>query len=330
MEHKKALVTGGAGFVGHHLARLLLDDGWEVLALDNFSFGRRENVAPLMDHPRFGLTVTDLTDEDHCSEVVGQFSPNVVFHLAALHFIPYCSDHPSQTMRVNVMGCQHLLETVRNTATVERFIFASTADVYRPQDGANNEEKTPTGSFNIYGISKLFGEDLIRYYRQAAPDVTFVCARFFNIYGPGETNPHVIPDILEYMRASDLLNLGNIEPKRDLVYVTDVAEALVHLAASSVPSTEVNVATGTEHSIREVVRLIAELTGRDLKILRDPAKFRQTDRMHLLGDISKIQRLTGWKPRHSLAEGLAELLEAEGLIPAASAAVARHIRGRHQ
>ena len=310
----KALITGGAGFVGHHLARLLLENGCSVLVLDNFSVGRRENIASLMDRPGFDLTITDLTDEKATAEAVAKFQPEVVFHLAAIHFIPYCSKHPTETIKNNVVGIQHLLEAVRNTPSVRRFIFASTADIYKPQDGPNIEDKTPVGSFNIYGISKIFGENLTRYYREICPDVTFINARFFNVYGPGETNPHVLPDILGYMAKSDTLPLGNVEPKRDYIYVTDLAEALWALAADSTPSTEVNLATGKEYSVREVVDCIAELTGRKLTITRDPDKFRKSERMHLVGDRSKIRRLTGWTPKHSLKEGLAELLQDEGFI----------------
>ncbi len=310
----KALITGGAGFVGHHLARLLLENGCSVLVLDNFSVGKRENIASLMEHPDFDLTVTDLTDEKATAEAVAKFQPEVVFHLAAIHFIPYCNEHPTETIKNNVVGIQHLLEAVRNTPSVRRFVFASTADIYRQQDEPNLEDETPVGSFNIYGISKIFCENLTRYYLKICPDVTFVNARFFNIYGPGETNPHVLPDILGYLAESDTLPLGNVDPKRDYIYVTDVAEALWAMSASSTPSTEVNVGTGKEYSVRELVDCIAELTGRGLTITHDPAKFRRSERMHLVADIGKIRRLTGWVPKHSLKEGLAELLQDEGII----------------
>lgn len=314
MKAKRALITGGAGFAGHHLAELVLNKGCRVRVLDDFSVGTRENLAALTGRAGFSLTVTDLRDAQATAAAVADFRPDVVFHLAAVHFIPYCSTHPTETVKINVVGTQHLLEAVGNTPSVRKFIFASTADVYRPQDAPNAEDETPTGSFDIYGISKLFGEELIRYYRRMCPDVTFVIARLFNIYGPGETNPHVLPDIFGHMGESDTLPLGNVEPKRDFIYVTDVADALWALGAESTPAAEVNVATGKEYSVRELVDCIAELTGRKLTITRDPAKFRESERMHLVGDPGKIRRLTGWRPKHTLREGLAELLEHEGFI----------------
>ena len=310
----RALITGGAGFVGHHLARLVLEKGCHVLVVDDLSVGKRENIDSLTEHQRFGLSVTDVTCEEAVSAVVAEFQPEVVFHLAAIHFIPYCSAHPTKTIRINVLGTQHLLEAVRQAGSVRKFIFASTADVYQPQDDPNVEDETPTGSFDIYGVSKIFGEGLLRHYRRICPEVTFIAARLFNVYGPGETNPHVLPDILANLAESDTLLLGNVEPKRDFVYVTDVAEALWSLAASAAPGTEVNVATGREYSVRDLVECIAELTGRSLTIARDPEKFRESERMHLVGDIGKIHRLTGWTPKHTLADGLAELLEHEGLL----------------
>ena len=314
MTAKRALVTGGAGFVGHHLARKLLEEGCSVMVLDNFAVGKRENIAALMDHPDFQLSETDLRDEKAAAEAVAAFAPTVVFHLAAIHFIPYCSEHPTETIKVNVVGIQHLLEAVRNTPSVKRFVFASTADVYVPQDTPNLEDRTPTGSFNIYGISKLICEDLIRYYGAICPDVTFVCARLFNVYGPEETNPHVMPDILNYMAHSNTLPLGNVEPKRDYVYVTDVADAFIALSGDDVPATTANVATGREYSVKELVEMMGKLTGRDLVIVRDPSKFRLSERMHLIGDNGKISRLTRWSPKHTLAEGLAKLLEHRGLM----------------
>lgn len=312
---RKVLITGGAGFVGHHLTRLLLENGCSVLVLDDFSVGTWKHIAPMMDQPGIGLVMTDLTNAPATAKAVARFQPDVVFHLAALHFIPYCSAHPSETVKVNVLGTQHLLEAVRNTSSVKKFVFASTADIYKPQDGPNVEDETPTGSANIYGITKLFGEDLIQHYRRTCLDTTFVIARFFNIYGPGDTNPHVLPDVLSYMAAeSDTLPLGNVDAKRDYVYVTDVAEALWALADDATPAVEVNVATAKEYSVRELVDCIAALTGRRLTITQDPAKFRPCERMHLVGDIGKIRRLTGWTPTHTLTDGLAELLAHEGLI----------------
>jgi UDP-glucose 4-epimerase len=310
----RALITGGAGFVGHHLAGLLLENGCDVLVLDNFSVGKWENIVPFVGRARFGLAVADVTDERAVAAAMDHFRPETVFHLAAIHFIPYCTAHPTETMQVNALGTQHLLEAARNTPSARRFVFASTADVYKPQDGHNVEDETPTGSLNIYGITKLCGEDLIRYYRTTCPEITFTCARFFNVYGPGETNPHVLPDIFAGMAESDRLRLGDVSPKRDFVYVTDVARALCALAESAAAGTEVNVATGREYSVRELVKCIGELTGRELTIERDPARFRPSERMHLVGDIRKIRRLTGWEPAYSLESGLAELLAHEGLI----------------
>jgi len=310
----KALITGGAGFVGHHLAELLLRERCQVLALDDFSVGTRENVAPLIGRPGFELALVDVTDAEATVAAVAEFEPDIVFHLAATHFIPYCRAHPTETVATNVLGTQNVLEAVRGAASVRKLVFASTADIYQPQDGPNVEDETPTGSLNIYGVTKLLGEGLIGHYREVCPDVSFVIARFCNVYGPGETNPHVLPDILDAMTESDALPLGNVEPKRDLVYVTDVTEALWALADLSVPSTVVNVGTSREYSVRELVERIAALTGRSLVITRDPARFRESERMHLVSDIRKIRELTGWSPRHSLDDGLTELLECEGFI----------------
>jgi len=200
-----------------------------------------------------------VTDAVLVRAVVADVRPAVVFHLAAIHFIPYCVAHPSETLLVNVVGTQLLLDALAAVPDA-RLVFASTADVYAPSDRPHREDD-PVATTNVYGASKRFCEDLFAVARRQDPSRRIVAARFFNVFGPGETNPHVLPDILGALRGGSVLRLGDLEPRRDYVHVRDVAEALVRLAAYDGPEAVFNVGTGIGTSVRDLVDTLSEVLG---------------------------------------------------------------------
>lgn len=302
----KVLVTGGAGFIGSCLVSDLLGDDEQVLVYDNFSTGKRSFLSA--GNARLQIVEGDIVDHAHLVQVMQDWAPSVVFHLAAIHFIPYCNAHPMETLRINVEGTQSVLVACRK-AGVERIVATSSAAVYAISDRANLESDPP-GPVDIYGMSKWFDEILLRQFHQ---DTGIACmiARLFNVYGVNETNPHVIPDILEQLPATDEIRLGNLDVYRDFVYVKDVAQALIALArARDMGYAIFNVGTGKEYSIRDVVNTCEEIVQHPLRIRSIAARQRQTDRWHLLADISLIREVIGWRPRYDLRAGLAETIAA--------------------
>ena len=290
----RVLITGGAGFVGSHLAARLAGES-EVRVLDDLSVGRREHVPSGAE-----LVVGDLADPAALARALE--GVEVVYHLAARHFIPACDADPVGTLRVNVLGTQALLCAL--PASVRALVFASTAAVYAPAAIAHREEDA-AGPTDVYGRSKWFGEALVR-----ASAVPTVVARLFNVYGVRETNPHLIPDLLAQL-ARGAVKLGNLVPARDYVDARDAAEALARLASHATPGgVVVNVGTGREATVREVVQLVARAAGRPLAIEVDPARQRRSDREHLRADSTRLHRLTGLAPFRSLEEGLADLVRA--------------------
>ena len=167
----KTLVTGGAGFVGSCLVRRLLERGHQVVVLDDMSRGSRAN---LPSDENLLIIEGDIRDEGSLREAMAD-RPNHVFHLAALHYIPYCNAHPNKTISVNVHGTQCVLSAVREAGTVEKLIFASTAAVYAPASTPHVESEVPT-PIDIYGVSKLFGEALGRAYAEQH-DMSVICLR---------------------------------------------------------------------------------------------------------------------------------------------------------
>jgi UDP-glucose 4-epimerase len=248
----------------------------------------------------------DLTDRAATRSAITAIRPWGVIHLAARHFIPHCEAHPAETMAINVVGTQHVIESLEPDV---RVVFASTADVYRPSLAPHTEADNvaPTG---YYGLSKITAEHLVRlaYERGliAAPRV----ARLFNVYGPGETNPHVIPDILDHMSRGDELPLGNLEPRRDYVFVEDVADAVVRLVELDGPEVVVNVGTGRSWSVTDLVDQLGEISGRSLRALADPAKVRPSDRPELRADNRRLTTLFPDFRFTPLSEGLCTLVPA--------------------
>jgi UDP-glucose 4-epimerase len=309
------LVTGGAGFVGVPLVRRLLGQGADVVVLDNFS---SSSSAGLEDRdPHLWVEKADVTDRDAVFEVASRFRPSHCVHLAAVHFIPLCQAEPSATVATNILGTQHVLDALREAAPGCRVLLASSADVYRPSARPHREDG-PTGASNVYGLSKLTSEALLRY---AAEDgaLEVVAARFFNVYGPGETNPHLIPEIVSQVsRGMTTLQLGNLAARRDYVFVDDVATAATALLEHAPSGTVVNVGTGTTHSVREVVGLIGDLLGCVVGVSVDPARVRTADRAILQADPGLLQSLVPGACATSLEAGLRQLLQAEGLLTAAA------------
>jgi UDP-glucose 4-epimerase len=303
---RTVLVTGGAGFVGSSLVpELLRSTSASVFVLDNLCNGQRGRL-PVSD--RLTFAEVDLSDAAAVAHVVTELQPDWVFHLAALHFIPYCNAHPAETLQVNVVGTQHLLDACREHPPAALVAVSSMA-VYPIRDGAN-AETDPAGPTDVYGLSKWANEQQVALFSAQVP-TRCVVARLSNVYGPRETNPHVVPAILEQVgRGQTDVELGNVKPRRDYVYVTDVAEALLALAAKNEsPYRVFNVGAGEEYSVEEIVERLARVSGLPLKIRVASDRVRATDRMHLLCDLTRITREIGWRPRHDLQSGLAALWE---------------------
>ena len=306
----RVVVTGGAGFIGSHLVEQLLELGATVLVVDDFRLGKREHLAQAGPASRLTIIEGDIRSEEDLRQIA-DFAPDAVFHMAALHFIPYCNAHPQEALDVNVLGLDTLVRALR-PAPLKTFVFPSSGAIYGFGDDPW-PETTPARPDEIYGISKWMGEQIMARLHADRPDVRTVVARLFNTYGPRETNPHVLPDIMKRMHEGKTIELGNLWPKRDLIFVTDTAAGVV-AAAEGGPGLEVfNVGTGTGTAIQDVIREIEAITGKALDVRQVPERMRDGDG-HLISDPRKLMDTTGWKPRHDLEAGLRQLLEWEGLL----------------
>lgn len=305
IESSTILVTGGAGFIGSSVTEQLLSKGADVHIFDNLFTGK-ERLVP--DGAK--LHEIDIRDSELNSRAQN-INPDIIIHLAAIHYIPYCNENPKEAFEVNVMGTRNLLEAAREIDQVEKVLFTSSAAVYPPREEPNTEDSI-LDPMDIYGETKLIGEDLMKLYSQEA-GVPTASARLFNVYGPNETNSHLIPAVVEPVQeGARTIELGNLTPKRDFIHVTDVASALLTLVEEFEGDYRAyNVGTGNEHSVKEVVEKTSEAIGEDIEIEQDPERVRESDRSHLRADISRIQTELGWSPNVTFVDGLRKLLDQE-------------------
>lgn len=298
------LITGGAGFVGSHLTDLLLRNGHTVTVIDNFSYGRR-SLLPVSDK----LTVSegDILDRSFLDSVFNVADYQLIFHLAAIHHIPTCENDPATAIKTNIEGTQLVLEAAVK-AKIPKIVFASSGAVYDTVDVPLAEDTTPIVAHDIYSITKLAGEHLLRLQAERGR-MTAVACRLFNTVGSHETNEHLVPDILKQVnKGVDVIHLGNLTPLRSYIHVKDVAEGFYAAGISTFENTfeTINIGTETEHSVVDILELISEISGKQLKAIQDPAKVRKVDRHRQFASLQKNTRLTGWQPKRTLKEALTD------------------------
>jgi len=299
----KTLVTGGAGFIGSAVIDKLQREGHEIFVIDNLSFGKRDFITVPDSH----FFQVDILDKENIDKIFNSIRPDIVIHLAAVHFIPYCNQHPFESSDINIRGTIHVLNAARKYKASKVF-FASTAAVYPIYDEAVSEGHQ-TGPMDIYGLSKLTGEHLCNEFHLMTGVPTIIC-RFFNAFGPNETNPHLIPEIQKQVNSGlRKIKLGNLAPKRDFIHTSDMANA-VHTLLNRIDKgiDTFNLGRGIEYSVIEIVDAFSRESGEKIEIEVDPTRVRKVERMHLLADVSKLKSI-GWNPFIGIDEGIRTLIE---------------------
>ncbi|WP_018181852.1 NAD-dependent epimerase/dehydratase family protein [Kaistia granuli] len=301
----RILVTGGSGFVGRALVRLLAPEH-DLLVLDTLHFGaQRFSVA---EQAQMTLLRGDIRDAAVVAHAIDTFMPEIILHLAAIHFIPECDRDPLGALAVNLSGTVNLLRTA---PTGCRFLLASSGAVYRPDARPHVEERSALGPTDLYGLTKLQAEQYLAHFA-AARNLVGIAVRLFNVVGPGETNPHLVPEIVSQLKAGRRqVQLGNLWPRRDYIHVDDAAAGLAALAfgGAVAPGTwlPVNLGTSHCHSVAEILEKMRAIAGFDFEVTRDPERSRAVDRPFLAADISRIRKRFGWQPARTLDDGLRDL-----------------------
>lgn len=335
----RLLITGGAGFIGSHMAENFANKGWEVVVLDNFLTGKRENLA----HISGNLTIVegDIRDTSIVNKTME--GCDAVIHLAALASVPASFNDPVGTYEVNFMGTQNILEAALQNK-VKKLTFASSSAVYGDTQIFPITEENPDNPLSPYGVSKLLGEKLCRFYNTAfgLPVTIF---RFFNVYGPRQ-NPFseysaVIPKFLSIIKDGGTpVIFGDGEQTRDFIYISDLVraheKALERIEESKNQSNEgkrieesknqsseeatpllrysatpLNLGSGEKTSLNELIEIISRKLGKTVKPKYDPP--RSGDIVHSYCDITQINNILTFEPQIPMEIGIEIMLKSYNL-----------------
>lgn len=299
-----ALVAGGAGFIGSHLCRALIDRGDTVVCIDNLSTSSNRNIASLLEHPSFTFVQHDVTE----SLDLG-LKPDRIYHLASPASVPDYLARPLETLAVNGEGTRVLLDLAR--ATGARFLFTSTSEIYgnplvHPQAETYWGNVSSIGPRSCYDEGKRFGEALtMAYVRTYGVDARLV--RIFNTYGPHSrpNDGRIVPNfIMQALRREPITVYGDGSQTRSFCYVSDMVRGLLAAMESADTLGEViNLGNPDEYTVSEFATLIARQLGSDAGVVYCPLP--PDDPTRRCPDIAKATRLLGWRPEVDLATGIA-------------------------
>lgn len=310
---RKALVTGAGGFIGSHLVQLLVERGWDVRAFLRYnSRSDRGNIDHLPDETIDSLELFwgDLRDGEAVSKAVE--GRTHVFHLGALVAIPYSYVNPTDFVQTNTLGTTHVLNACLRSDALERVVVTSTSEVYGTARYVPIDEKHPLQGQSPYSASKIGADHIAEsYWRSFELPVSIL--RPFNTYGPRQSMRAIIPTIIVQLLTRDMVELGNLSPRRDLTFVKDTARGFVALGTHSegVFGRPLNIGQGEDISIGELFDKLKELTESDAELVHDDRRVRgdKSEVERLLADPSLARKTFGWVPETSLDEGLTQTIE---------------------
>ena len=306
---QRILITGGAGLIGSHIADLLIrDSNPEIIILDNFVRGRRENLAWSLKHGRVQIVEGDIRDTSVLREVMQ--GVNLVFHQAALR-ITQCAEEPRVAMEIMADGTFNVLEAAV-AARVQKVVAASSASVYGMADEFPITEKHhPYNNRTLYGAAKTFNEGLLRSFNEMY-GLNYVALRYFNVYGPRMDVHGVYTEVLirwmeRIAAGKPPLILGDGTQTMDFVYVEDIARANVLAAKSAVTDDVFNVASGVETSLNDLATSLLRVMKSDLKPEYGPAR-KVNPVSRRLADVSRAKQYIGFQSQITLDEGLSRFV----------------------
>jgi dTDP-glucose 4,6-dehydratase len=301
------VVTGAGGFIGSAVVEALVRDGARVRAMLRYtSRGQRGCLDDLPDAVMSDVEVTsgDVRDPDAVRSVLR--GADAVFHLAALVGIPYSYEHPQEVIDTNVMGTANVLLAAKELGSVGRIALTSTSEVYGSALRVPMDEQHPLQAQSPYSASKIAADALgVSFHRSFGLPISIV--RPFNAYGPRQSARAVIPTIISQALVGGRIQLGTLETRRDFTFVEDTARGFLAVASSDAALGQVvNVGSGTDVSIGEIVTKVEAIVGHPLEVSEEARRVRpaKSEVTRLLADASLARQLAGWEPQVPLDEGL--------------------------
>jgi len=303
-KNKTVLVTGADGFIGSHLTEHLLSQGYRVRALAQYNSFNSWGWLDGIKSSCLEVVCGDVRDPDFCREIA--VGCGTIFHLAALIAIPYSYVAPDSYVDTNIKGTLNMCQAAK-AASADRIIVTSTSEVYGTAIDVPIAETHPRQPQSPYSATKI-GADAIAESFFNAFDLPVVIARPFNTYGPRQSARAIIPTIITQI-ASGMrrIKVGDLSPTRDFNFVGDTCRGFIALAnAVGIEGRNINIASGTEVSMADTLKMIARLMDADVEYVVDPERLRpsRSEVRRLCGDNRLITSLTDWRPIVSLEEGL--------------------------
>lgn len=308
-QKEKVLVTGADGFIGSHLVEALLNEGYAVRALSQYNSFNNWGWLEEISNPDLEVVTGDVRDPNLCRHITDGCS--TVYHLAALIAIPYSYVAPDSYVDTNIKGTLNMCQAARDCG-VKRLVVTSTSETYGTARYVPIDEKHPKQPQSPYSATKIAADAMALSFHNAF-NLPVVIARPFNTYGPRQSARAIIPTIITQIANGEReIKVGDLTPTRDFNFVKDTAAGFIALGRTEgIEGKEINIATGTEVSMKETLETIARLMNADVKYVVDPARLRPSgsEVFRLCGDNTLIKSLTDWHPRYDLEKGLSETIE---------------------
>jgi NAD dependent epimerase/dehydratase len=314
---RQVLVTGAAGFIGSHLAERLARNGARVRAFVRYNsrndYGWLETLDPdVLDHVE--VFRGDLANPEAVTRAMN--GCEVVFHLGALIPIPYSYVHPREFLEANIVGTLNVVEAARRVE-LARIVHISTSEVYGTAREVPINERHSLNAQSPYAATKSAADQLaLSYWRSFS--IPVAVARPFNTFGPRQSARAVIPTIITQALSRDVIELGSTHTTRDFLFVEDTAAGIEACGqAGGIEGEVINLGSGQEISIAEVVERVLAIVGRDVPVAADSERIRpdNSEVERLIADRSKARELLGWEPRVDFDEGLRRTIEWIQAVP---------------
>ena len=307
LNNKSILVTGGAGFIGSHLVDRLLELGYEVIVIDDFSSGKKENLVNHKENPNLRIFEKNICDKD----IIGLFEGvSIVFHVAAIPRVQFSIEFPEKTNTANINGTLNILEAVRK-AGIKRFVYSASSSAYGNQEKLPLIETMNPNPMSPYALQKLVGEYYCKLYNLLY-GIETISLRYFNVYGPRQDPSGgyacLIPKSVNLILEDKSPEIyGNGENTRDFTYVKDVVEANILSATTNNKEAfgrVFNIGNGNNLSVNTVVKII--IGSKKIKPAYLPPVIEPKD---TLANITKAKNILNWHPNYAFERGIKETIE---------------------
>lgn len=301
LKGKNVMVLGGAGFIGSALVRGLLYENANVAVYDNLSFGRKSNLEEIKN--KIKIIKGDVLDYSHLLNAVKKHRIEYIFHLIADPFVPNSYNYPGKVFNLITQSTRNALNVCREVK-IKKIIYFSSAEVYGNYKYLPIDENHPVNPLSIYAAAKLAADNMC-YADFHENNTPVAIIRLFNAFGPRETHPYIIPELILQLSKSNIIKLGNLGSRRSFLYVDDAVEGAINLLKHKSKNIILNLGSDKSYSVEELANIIGKMFGHEsIEIISEEKRKRRPDPKILECNYSQAKSLIGWKPKTTFEEGL--------------------------